>query len=264
MKLTGRMSHRISYVFNYPGIIFYAMKHWNLKEVEKRLNELQASNPAIVAMDRASLSKDHHTFVFDGTAYPYFYHPYNNIQRNERSIEVPIIWDQVCRSRGGAILEIGNVLSHYFDVSHIIVDKYEVAPGVANIDVVDLDQTPRFDLIVSISTLEHVGWDESPRNPKKFLTALRVLTSTLKPGGRLMFTVPYGYNNFVSRLIRIKSTVLGKVSLMRRVSFDNRWEQCNSIGKDAEYCWHIRKETDGPPFTGANVVAVCSIERNWN
>jgi len=146
MKLTGRMSHRISYVFNYPGIIFYAMKHWNLKEVEKKLNELEASNPAIVAMDRASLSKDDRTFVFDGTAYPYFYHPYNNTQRNERSIEVPIIWDQVCRSREGAILEIGNVLSHYFDVSHMIVDKYEVAPGVANIDVVDLDQTPRFDL----------------------------------------------------------------------------------------------------------------------
>jgi hypothetical protein len=58
------------------------------------------------------------------------------------------------------ILEIGNVLSHYFPVNHDIVDKYEKADGVINQDVVHFYSPKKYDLIVSVSTLEHVGWDE--------------------------------------------------------------------------------------------------------
>jgi len=51
------------------------------------------------------------------------------------------------------------VLSHYFAVKHDIVDKYEIAPSVVNEDLVNFKPGKKYDLIVSISTLEHVGWD---------------------------------------------------------------------------------------------------------
>ena len=88
---------------------------------------------------------------------------------NERSIEVPIVMEIVNQNKGKRILEIGNVLSNYYKVSHDIVDKYEKAPNVINQDVVDFKTNEKYDLIVSISTLEHVGWDEEPRDDKKNL-----------------------------------------------------------------------------------------------
>ena len=70
------------------------------------------------------------------------------------------------------MLEVGNVLSHYQRVCHDIVDKYEAREGVINEDVVSFDPGRRYALIVSISTLEHVGWDENPRETDKVSRAL--------------------------------------------------------------------------------------------
>ena len=42
---------------------------------------------------------------------------------------------------------------------------------------IDLGGIGPFDLIVAISTLEHVGWDESPRDPAKAPRAVEVLRS---------------------------------------------------------------------------------------
>jgi hypothetical protein len=38
-----------------------------------------------------------------------------------------------------------------------VLDKYEQAPGVINEDVVSFSPPQKYDLIVSVSTLEHVG-----------------------------------------------------------------------------------------------------------
>jgi hypothetical protein len=38
---------------------------------------------------------------------------------------------------GRNVLEVGNVLSHYFPVHHDVLDKYEKAKGVINEDVVE-------------------------------------------------------------------------------------------------------------------------------
>ena len=65
------------------------------------------------------------------------------------------------------MLEVGNVLGHYVPVEHLVVDKYEQAPGVLNDDVADLDLGRQFDLVLAVSTLEHVGLDEETRDPDK-------------------------------------------------------------------------------------------------
>ena len=91
------------------------------------------------------------TFVFRGESLRYFNHPYNITWANERTVEIPIIKREIDRHPGARILEVGNVLSHYFACEWDIVDKYENAPGVINADVVDYDPDNTYDLIISIS-----------------------------------------------------------------------------------------------------------------
>ncbi|GAH93498.1 unnamed protein product, partial [marine sediment metagenome] len=142
------------------------------------------------------------TFTFREQIYNYFYHRYNSTWGNERAIEVPVVWDIVKKYKGKHILEVGNVLSHYFPTQHTILDKYEKASGVINLDVVDFQPAEKYDLIVSISTLEHVGWDEKPREPRKILRALENLKRCSALGGQIVVTLPLGYNREIDKLLR--------------------------------------------------------------
>ena len=120
------------------------------------------------------LFSEQKNFIFRGKSYRYFYDIINNTWMNERSVEISIVMKMVNENKGKRILEIGNVLSNYYDVPHDVVDKYEKAPNVINQDVVDFKTNDKYDLIVSISTLEHVGWDEEPQMMKKFLKHLKI------------------------------------------------------------------------------------------
>ncbi|TAK16890.1 MAG: hypothetical protein EPO37_07710, partial [Nitrosarchaeum sp.] len=77
---------------------------------------------------------------------------------NERSVEIPLAIDMLKKNNGKNILEIGNVTSNYCNIPHIVVDKYEKETNIINQDVIDFNSKAKFDLIISISTLEHVGW----------------------------------------------------------------------------------------------------------
>lgn len=125
-------------------------------------------------------------------------HPYNATALNERGVELAeaavVIgsWEA-----DGTVLEVGNVLSHYPDLDGLvgprrIVDRFEVAPGVENIDVFDIRGT--FDYIVSISTLEHVGVDDGRNDPESARDALSFLRSLLNEDGEMFVTFPYGWN----------------------------------------------------------------------
>lgn len=137
------------------------------------------------------------SFTFDGRTYPLFSHRYNRTWTNERAVEIPLARAFLT----GRVLEVGNVLSHYGH-SHTVVDKYEQAPGVLNVDVLDYHPDERFDRIVAVSTMEHVGWDEEPREPGKAGAAITHLRSLLAPDGRLLVTVPLGHNPPLDEQIR--------------------------------------------------------------
>src|SRR5262249_6856265 len=145
--------------------------------------------------------------------------------RNERAVEIPIVHGLLLRHPHARILELGNVLAHYFPVEHDRLDKYERAEGVINEDVVNFDTPTRYDLIVSISTLEHVGWDEEPREPDKALRALANLRRLLAPAGRIVLTVPLAYNPHLDALWRGKRLELSRQYYLMRISHDNRWRQ---------------------------------------
>lgn len=165
------------------------------------------------------------SFTFRGNTYHYFWHPYNTTWRGERAIEVPIIWELVKTYRGKEILEIGNVLSHYFPVNHDILDKYEEVNGVVNQDVIDFQPSKKYDLIVSISTLEHVGWDENLREPMKILPSLENLKRCLSPGGKIVVTLPLGYNSEIDTLLNEGKIQFTKIYCLKRISDDNKWTE---------------------------------------
>lgn len=167
------------------------------------------------------------TFCFDGRTYPYLFHPYNLAWKNERTVEVPVV-SALLAEYPGEVLEVGNVLSHYIEADHDIVDKYEVAPRVVNQDVTTFDPGKLYDLIISVSTVEHIGASERPRDPRKAADAVAHLRSLLAPGGRLLVTIPVGLNEDLDAVIMRRETPFTELKAMRRVSHRNEWEEIDS------------------------------------
>jgi hypothetical protein len=95
------------------------------------------------------------TFLVRGRTYRYF----DTVKTwlGERAVKIPIVMEMVRTYQGKNILEIGNVLSHHVRFEHDVLDKYEIAKGVTNADVADFKSEKKYDLIVSISTLELLG-----------------------------------------------------------------------------------------------------------
>ncbi len=197
-------------------------------------------------------------FIVDNLSYNYFYHQYSNTWESERVVEVPIVWGIVKEHIGKNILEVGNVLSHYFNVKYDVVDKYEAGNKVINQDVIDFNPKKRYDLIVSISTLEHVGFDEQGNkigtsNKKKILQALENLKRLTNFGGKIVITLPIGYNPELDNLLKDDKLGFTKLYCLKRVSKDNRW---------VEVKWgDIMNMEFGFPFPYANGLVIGIIEK---
>lgn len=129
----------------------------------------------------------------------YLVHSYNATWRFERCIEVPLARAFIAAHPGRGI-EVGNVLSHYGAVAHEVVDKYERARHVRNIDVLDIVDAG-LAYVVSISTLEHVGWDEPELDESKALRALDHLRSLLGEDGRMFLSFRLGHHPGLTRAI---------------------------------------------------------------
>lgn len=150
---------------------------------------------------RLAMSKK--TFDLWGEDTKYFLHKYNTTWRNERAVELAAADIFLSRNPGGPFLEFGNVLQHYgFRRPDVIIDLYEKGPRITNVDIVDFASEKRFKVIVSISTIEHVGWDERPRSEEKTAKALEQLVSHLTHDGRLFITAPTGHNPYLDAMIR--------------------------------------------------------------
>jgi hypothetical protein len=156
------------------------------------------------------------TFSFGGRRHAYFLHRYNLTWSNERAVEIPIVWAEVSGRQGSRLLEVGNVLSHYLTTRHEVLDKFEKGERIRNEDVATFRSAQRYDLIVSISTLEHVGWDEQPQDPDKIGRAIANLTDHLAPGGRLLVTLPLGYNPPMDAQLAVGALPFGRCHYLKR------------------------------------------------
>lgn len=187
-------------------------------------------------------------FRFRDRYYRYFDHEYNRPKLNERTIEVPIVRDVIDRYEGKEILEVGNVLPHYYASGYDVVDKFEKIPGVINIDIVDFSPDKQYDLIVSISTLEHVGYDEEPRDPLKVIRAVDRLKTLLKPGGMMIVTLPVGYNRPMDELLNSGRLAFTEQYYMRRTTEGNQWTEAGR--------GEVMSASYGSPFPCANGLVI--------
>jgi len=142
-------------------------------------------------------------FPFKGRELEYFYHRYNMTWACERCVEVPIGRYYAQQAKASEVLEVGNVLSHYGSVGHTIIDKYEVAPGVKNADITTFTSAVPFRVIFSISTFEHIGFDDEAGSGSagKIKAAIACCRKLLAPDGTFAITVPISYNPELNELI---------------------------------------------------------------
>ena len=142
-------------------------------------------------------------FKYKGENLRYYIHWYNHTWDNSRKIELPIFFKLRKENDEKRILEVGNVMNHYKTRLFIsILDKYEDEYGVINEDIVDYHPKIKYDVVLSISTLEHVGFDEEVKDPKKFIRAIEnIRDNILSPGGFLLFSVPLGYNPWLDSIL---------------------------------------------------------------
>ena len=187
-------------------------------------------------------------FALGDRSFRYFAHPYNAMWRNERAVEIPVALELLARARGGRVLEVGNVLAHYGHRGHDVVDRYEPSPDVIAVDIVDFCPDLPYDAIISISTLEHVGFDEDVKDPGKPRLAVEHMFSLLAPGGRMLATVPLGYNAALDRDLLADGLGFDELRFLKRVSRLGRWREVSAVeAAGTEY---------GRPYRWANAVAV--------
>ena len=141
-------------------------------------------------------------FEYRGERLQYVFENYNVTWSNERCAEIPIARWHLAQT-DGPVLEVGNVLGHYGPHSHTVIDKYETVPRVINEDITEWQTDQRFALIISISTFEHIGFDDEPEgnSSEKIQAAIAACRALLAPDGRLVITVPLGYNPALDELI---------------------------------------------------------------
>lgn len=199
-------------------------------------------------------------FLFQGKKLPYLYSVRNLAWLTERTLEVPLVLPFLTEAYANhkKVMEVGNVIRQYCPEfsHHDIVDKYEYRKGVINVDIIDLKPKVKYDLIVSISTMEHVGfYDPDEYDSDKILTAFRLFRDEfLAPNGVAVITMPIGFNPEVDKRLREHLFPFAKVYFMKRVSKNNHWEEATE--EDA-----FSKKFNSP-FNHANAVVLGITEAN--
>jgi SAM-dependent methyltransferase len=162
-----------------------------------------------------------------------------------RTVEVPIVWSMVRGREWDRILELGNVMGHYMRIGWPVLDLRERGKGVVNADLMTWAPRRPYDLIVSISTLEHVGYgryeQSGTTSPAEALARIR---GWLAPGGVALLTVPLGYNLVLDAQLAAGELPADEVHCMRRVSEENEWAECTlaealAAERPAGYRWSV-------------------------
>jgi len=193
-------------------------------------------------------------FVFQGQNLDLFYHKYNMTWVSERGLEVPIARSFVEKCPPESVLEVGNVLSHYGPVRHDILDKFERGPGVINEDIVSFRPKKSYGLIISISTFEHIGFDDDAEgtSASKIQEAVAACRSMLANDGKLLATIPVGYNPELDELLRANALPTIRETYLKRIERRDWQERPKAEALQCRY---------KSPFPYANAVGVLEFGR---
>ena len=178
-------------------------------------------------------------FQYKSEKLKYFVHYYNKTWANSRSVEIPIALYWLEKYKNKKILEIGNVLSHYVKTKHLIIDKYDIRRSSKTIseDIVDFKSDIKYDLILSISTFEHIGIDEALFESDKVIKAFKSIKNLLADDGIAIITAPYGYNLCLNGLI--ENTFFDKIIFYYK---NKQWFEESKIDRIKEFSSYFLSE----------------------
>lgn len=154
------------------------------------------------------------------------------------------------------ILEVGCVLKHYSfssKIKLIVVNKYEKFENVINEDIVEYKPKIKYDLIVSVSTIEHIGIEDGIIIPEKAKYAInQIIKNCLSKKGSFYFTIPIGYNKYLDKQIFNNEISFSEKHYF--IKFDkNTWlEASKDQVLDSKY---------NKPFIGANALFLGVIKK---
>ncbi|MEG4091155.1 hypothetical protein [Microcoleus sp. Pol12B4] len=230
------------------------------------------------------------TFYFNKKEFYYNRIKFNN--PTERAVEIPIAFNFLAEiQKPASILEVGNVLSHYENhlsetlgiTSRRIVDKFEVEVGVDNEDLMNLPSDQKYDAIVSLSTVEHIGQKGDPsggygeqeenRDLEGPLKAIAKIYDLLAPDGKALITVPFGklidgewYIQFSKEYLYLLGKKYGipkeavSVNCLKLIDrettdrgFNVLWEELDAL--ELSYVEY------SSPFSQANAIAVIELSK---
>ena len=158
------------------------------------------------------------------------YHRYNQTWKNERCIESPLV-KSIVDSERGKILEIGNVLSHYYTAAWDVLDKFDKGKNIINEDIAYFNPQNKYDLIISISTFEHIGFDDDLSGFKNSAVKIEksfnnTFNNALKNNGKIVISAPIGYNPDMDRIIFGNKLKFDEQYFYMRIT-DRKWVQVN-------------------------------------
>jgi hypothetical protein len=218
--------------------------------------------------------------------------PYNRIQYNnpsERAVEVSIGFDFLANVlKPARILEVGNVLSHYENslslhtgIFRKVVDKFEIDLGVDNEDLMFLSPEEKYDAIVSISTVEHIGQGVTPvgtygentqkRDLEAPLKAIAKIYDLLTAGGTALISVPFGrlidgrwYIQFSSEYLSLLEKYIPKEAIaanfLKLVDRDPTNHSVRMLWEDVDAA-ELSKVEYNHPFSAANSIAIIRLSK---
>lgn len=187
---------------------------------------------------------------------------------SERCVEYPWMFSQLPQD-AARVLDAGSTLNHeglvnyltkYFDLSKSHLHIMTLAPekeafyqhGISYIyeDLRDIPlRDEYYDVIVCLSTLEHVGFDnfnysDDPtfreNNPDDYLKVMAEFRRVLKPGGTLLLSVPYG------KAVRDYETfqLFNEQTLEKAVAAFGRAQVARTFFKYAAAGWQFSEQAD--------------------
>lgn len=119
--------------------------------------------------------------------------------------------------------------------------------------MVDYIPNAKYDLIVSISTLEHVGFDDDKKEPFKILDAISNLKDNcLAKWGKMIVTLPLGYNPNVDSLLFDGKLGFTEMFFMKRINRRNDWEEARLE--------EVKGTQFNSPYVAGNAIVIGIIE----
>lgn len=213
---------------------------------------------------------------------------------DERVVEYPWFFSRLPQG-AGSLLDAGSALNFQVLLEHPSIQEKKVyistlAPegacfwqkGISYIfeDMrVPCFREEFFDYICCISTLEHVGMDntilyttdqtKAERNVRDYIMTVKVLRSLLKKGGRMYLTMPFGaykdhgwFQVFDGPMVDEVIEAFGPQSMSEEIMqyANNRWQR--STREKAQYatCFDIHQQKNYDPDYAAFSRAIVCLE----